>query len=94
MEVRSNKLTTGKILKSFRNRFGLSQKEVASAMEISVPNLSALENDRRKIGADLAGRFAVIYGVRVERLLFPNGLKAIKGYKKLLNIKTKLKKLD
>ena len=92
MKLRSNKLTTGKILKSFRNRFGLSQKEVASAIEISVSNLSALENDKRKIGSDLAGRFAVIYGVRVERLLFPNGLKDLKGYKKLQKLKSKLEK--
>ena len=94
MKLRSNKLTTGKILKSFRNRFGLSQKEVSSVIEISVPYLSVLENDKRKVGTDLAGRFAVIYGIRLERLLFSNGLKDIKGYKKLLNIKTKLEKLD
>ena len=61
------------------------------AIEISVSNLSALENDKRKIGADLAGRFSVIYGVRVERLLFPNGLKDIKGFKKLDKLKSRLK---
>jgi transcriptional regulator with XRE-family HTH domain len=84
------KLTTGKILKSMRVRFGLTQKEVAHAIGISVSNLSALENDKRNIGAELAGRFSVIYGVRVERLLFPNGLKDLKGYKRLEKLKNKL----
>ena len=90
MSFKTGKLTTGKILKAFRNRFGLTQKEVAGAVGISVSNLSALENDKRNIGAELAGRFAVIYGVRVERLLFPNGLKDLKGYKKLEKMKHKL----
>jgi len=90
MNFKTGKLTTGKILKAFRNRFGLTQKEVAKAVDISVSNLSALENDKRNIGAELAGRFSVIYGVRVERLLFPNGLKGLKGYKKLEKLKSKL----
>ena len=90
MSFKTGKLTTGKTLKAFRNRFGLTQKEVASAVGVSVSNLSALENDKRNIGAKLAGRFSVIYGVRVERLLFPNGLKDLKGYKKLEKLKNKL----
>ncbi|CBW26017.1 hypothetical protein BMS_1138 [Halobacteriovorax marinus SJ] len=90
MSFKTGKLTTGKILKAFRNRFGLTQKEVASAVGVSISNLSALENDKRNIGAELAGRFSVIYGVRVERLLFPNGLKELKGYKKLERLKSKL----
>lgn len=91
MSFKTGKLTTGKILKAFRSRFGLTQAEVADAIEISVSNLSALENDKRKIGAELAARFSVIYGVRVERLLFPNGLQDIKGHKKLEKFKSKLK---
>lgn len=90
MSFKTGKLTTGKILKAFRNRFGLTQKEVANAVGVSISNLSALENDKRNIGAELAGRFSVIYGVRVERLLFPNGLKDLKGYKKLERLKSKL----
>lgn len=90
MSFKTGKLTTGKILKAFRNRFGLTQKEVATAIDVSVSNLSALENDKRNMGAEIAGRFSVIYGVRVERLLFPNGLKGLKGYKKLEKLKTKL----
>ncbi len=90
MSFKTGKLTTGKILRAFRGRFGLTQKDVAKAIEISVSNLSALENDKRKIGADLAGRFSVIYGVRVERLLFPNGLQEIKGHKRLEKFRSKI----
>ena len=90
MSFKTGKLTTGKILKAFRNRFGLTQKEVAKAIGISISNLSALENDKRNIGAELAGRFSVIYGDRVERLSFPNGLKDLKGYKRLEKLKSKL----
>ncbi len=88
--MRTGKLTTGKILKAFRHRFGLTQKEVAKAVDISESNLSALENDKRKIGAELAARFSVIYGARVERLLFPNGLQGIRGYRKLEKFKSGL----
>jgi transcriptional regulator with XRE-family HTH domain len=93
MSFKTGKLTAGKILKAFRNRFGLTQKEVAKGIGISVSNLSALENDKRNVGAELAGRFSVIYGVRVERLLFPNGLKEMKGYKKLEKLKSKLEEV-
>ena len=93
MNFKTGKLTTGKILKAFRMRFGLTQVEVAKTLGISVSNLSALENDKRNIGAELAGRFSVIYGVRVERLLFPNGLKDLKGYKKLEKLKNKLQEV-
>lgn len=39
MSFKTRKLTTGKILKAFRNRFGLTQKVVAEALDISVSNL-------------------------------------------------------
>lgn len=65
-------------------------KSYSQSLGITNSNLSALEGDKRKIGGELAGRFSVIYGVRVERLLFPNGLKELKGYKKLEKLKNKL----
>lgn len=73
------KLTSGKILKAMRLRFGFTQKDVSNAIGISVSNLSALENDKRTLGAELAAKFSVLYGTRVESLLFPNGLKSMKG---------------
>jgi putative transcriptional regulator len=84
------KLTSGKILKALRTRFGFTQSEVASAIGVSVSNLSAIENDKRNLGVDLAAKFSVLYGTRIESLLFPNGLKSIKGYDSLIK---KIKKL-
>jgi transcriptional regulator with XRE-family HTH domain len=85
------KLTSGKILKALRLRFGFTQNDVASAIGISVSNLSALENDKRNLGVDLAAKFSVLYGARIESLLFPNGLKSMKGYDTLIKKIEKLK---
>jgi transcriptional regulator with XRE-family HTH domain len=85
------KLTSGKILKALRLRFGFTQSDVSSAIGISVSNLSAIENDKRNLGVDLAAKFSVLYGTRIERLLFPNGLKSMKGYNDLLRKIEKLK---
>jgi len=85
------KLTSGKILKAMRVRFGYTQKEVSQAIDISVSNLSALENDKRNLGVDLAARFSILYGTRVESLLFPTGIQGIKGYKSLVKKVEKLK---
>lgn len=85
------KLTSGKILKAMRLRFGFTQKDVSDAIGISVSNLSALENEKRNLGVELAAKFSVLYGVRIESLLFPSGLKAMKGYDHLIKKIEKLK---
>ena len=84
------KLTSGKILKALRLRFGFTQREVSTAIGISVSNLSAIDNDKRNLGVELAAKFSVLYGTRIESLLFPNGLKSMKGYNSLVK---KIKKL-
>ena len=85
------KLTSGKILKAMRLRFGFTQKDVSNAIGISVSNLSSLENDRRNLGVELAAKFSVLYGTRIESLLFPNGIQSMKGYKSLLKKIERLK---
>ncbi len=85
------KLTSGKILKAMRIRFNFTQKEVSQAIGISSSNLSALENDKRNLGVELAAKFSILYGIRIESLLFPNGLEHMKGYKSLLKKIEKLK---
>ncbi|MCB9094261.1 MAG: helix-turn-helix transcriptional regulator [Halobacteriovoraceae bacterium] len=87
------RLTSGKILKALRIRFGYTQKDVSGAINISVSNLSALENDKRNLGVELAAKFSVLYGTRIESLLFPNGLKAMKGYNALIKKIEKLKEV-
>lgn len=87
------KLTSGKILKAMRIRFGFTQKDVSQAIGISVSNLSALKKDRRNLGVELAAKFSVLYGTRVESLLFPNGITSMKGYNSLLKKVQKLREL-
>jgi transcriptional regulator with XRE-family HTH domain len=67
------KTTTGKMIKAFRKNFRISQKEMCEALEITESNLSAVENDRRRIGVDLATRIGAFLGLHPGLLLFPNG---------------------
>ena len=85
------RLTSGKILKAMRIRFDYTQKDVSNAIGISVSNLSALENDKRNLGVELAAKFSVLYGTRIEALLFPNGIQGMKGYKALIKKIERLK---
>lgn len=85
------KLTSGKVLKALRMRFGYTQKDISKAIGVSVSNLSALENDNRNLGVELAAKFSVLYGTRIESLIFPNGLKSMKGYSSLIKKIEKLK---
>jgi DNA-binding XRE family transcriptional regulator len=63
------KLTSGKILKALRTHFGHTQNDVAVAIGISVSSLSAIENDKRNLSANLAAKLSLLYGVRIESLL-------------------------
>ncbi|MBL6991992.1 MAG: helix-turn-helix transcriptional regulator [Bacteriovoracaceae bacterium] len=85
------KLTSGKILKSMRSRFGYTQNEVSEVIGISVSNLSSLENDKRNLGLELAAKFSILYGIRIEGLVFPNGIEKMKGYKSIVKKIEKLK---
>lgn len=77
--------------KAMRSRYAYTQKDVSSAIGISVSNLSALENNKRNLAVELAANFPVLYGTRVESLLFPNGLKSMEGHSSLIKKAEKLK---
>ncbi|MCB0407765.1 MAG: helix-turn-helix transcriptional regulator [Bdellovibrionales bacterium] len=67
------KTTAGKIVKSFRTNFNITQQEMSDVIGISSTNLSAIENDRRELGVDLATRIGAFLGINPSLLLFPNG---------------------
>ena len=46
--------TPGKLLRAYRERAGFSLVELAEAVGIKYPNISAMENDRRTIGLVMA----------------------------------------
>lgn len=86
------KTSAGKIIKSFRTNFGITQQEMSDTIGISATNLSAIENDRRELGVDLATRISAFLGIHPSLLLFPNGQDvAIKKHKDIIKKAEKLK---
>ena len=90
--------TAGKMIKAFRHNFNITQKEMAAVIGINESNMSAIENDRREIGVDLASRIGAFLGIHPALLLFPNGQKEVMfKYRDILQeakklIQTKIKK--
>jgi transcriptional regulator with XRE-family HTH domain len=72
-ELDSTPLTSGRLLRAFRKRWGLTLKELEEITEIKEQNLSALENDRMSMTVHYAEILAVALGARPTDLLFPNG---------------------
>ena len=53
-------------LREAREASGLSQGQVAKKLELHRPTISEIEAGRRKVTAEEAEKFALIYGVSVE----------------------------
>ena len=53
--------TAGKIIKSFRSNFQVTQTELCEITGISEKYLSAVENDKRPIGLEVASKLAVFF---------------------------------
>ena len=86
------KTTAGKIIKSFRTNFNITQHEMSDAIGISSTNLSAIENDKRDLGVDLATRIGAFLGIHPSLLLFPNGQEsAVKKHKDIIRKASKIK---
>lgn len=86
------KTTAGKIIKSFRTNFNITQQEMSEAIGISSTNLSAIENDRRDLGVDMATRIGAFLGIHPSLLLFPNGQElAVKKHKNIIKKANKIK---
>ena len=69
--------TAGKIIRSFRKNFNITQAELCSATGISEKYLSAIENDNREIGIEVASKIAVFFNFDPSFLLFPNGIEEL-----------------
>jgi DNA-binding XRE family transcriptional regulator len=57
------------ILRGARVREGLTQKQLADRLEIEISNLSAMENDRRAIGKNMAKKLGDILNIDYRMLL-------------------------
>jgi transcriptional regulator with XRE-family HTH domain len=67
------KSSTGSIVKSFRKKFGLTQKELGKITGLSETHISAIEHDKIEIGKKRAEMLAAVFGIHPSTLLFPNG---------------------
>ena len=61
-EIRAAK-TPGKILRAYRERAGLTLVQLAQEIGTQYTNISAMENDRRRIGHAMAYRIGKVLGV-------------------------------
>lgn len=83
--------TPGKIIRSFRRNFNITQAELCRATGISEKYLSAVENDNREIGLEVATKIAVFFNFDPFFLLFPNGIEDL--YSRYPEIKRESQKI-
>ncbi len=75
--LKQPKMTPGKVLRAFRKNFGFTLEDIEKLTGIRVPNLSAMEGDKRPVGQGMAIRLAAIYGLDPGLILFPNGTEVL-----------------
>ncbi len=66
-------MTPGKVIRAFRKNFGFTLADIEKLTDVAESNLSAMENDARPVGQDLAVRLAAVFGINPGLILFPNG---------------------
>ncbi len=69
--------TPGKVIKSFRKNFNITQAELCEVTGISEKYLSAIENDARPLGLEVASKIAVFFNFDPSFLLFPEGMEGL-----------------
>jgi DNA-binding XRE family transcriptional regulator len=63
--------TPGKLLRAYRERAGMTITSLADAVGTKYPNISAMENDRRTMGLQMARKLGKVLGVDYHKLLKP-----------------------
>lgn len=84
-------MSLGKNLNELRKSKGLTQKELASALRVTIQAISKWENDVCYPSADIYPAIAKFYGVSIDRLF---GYTAVNYEETLLEIQKKIKELD
>ena len=67
-------MNTGEVLKQARKKLNLTQKQVAELVDVSQNNISAIEGNSRKLGLKLATKFAKVYNLSLEAIVYPQGI--------------------
>lgn len=71
-EVMDKPSTTGSLIKAFRKKMAMTQKDLEEITGISESNISAIEHDKVDLGLKRAEMLAVVFGVHPSTLLYPN----------------------
>jgi plasmid maintenance system antidote protein VapI len=73
--------SAGALVKAFRKSFDISQSQFAAAVGITQSNLSAIENESREVGKDVALKLSAVMGLSPEIILFPGGYEEEADYR-------------
>ncbi|MBE6616767.1 MAG: helix-turn-helix transcriptional regulator [Ruminococcaceae bacterium] len=84
-------MSLGKNLNELRKSKGLTQKELASALRVTIQAISKWENDICYPSADIYPAIAKFYGVSIDRLF---GYTSVNYEDTLLEIQKKIKEVD
>ncbi|MBY0385259.1 helix-turn-helix domain-containing protein [bacterium] len=71
-EVMERPSTTGSIVRAFRKKFNLTQKDLEKITGISESHVSAIEHDKIDLGVKRAEMLAAVFGLHPSTLLYPN----------------------
>ena len=63
------RLTPGKCLWIYRDNLGLTQEELSERTGISKSNISAMENNKRRLGVAVAKKLAKALGIDYKQIL-------------------------
>lgn len=76
--LKQTKLTHGKVIRAFRKNFRFTLQEIEKITGIRVPNLSAIEGDKRSVGQEMATQTGIAVSaceVDSTRVAVPDCLK-------------------
>ena len=71
-DVMDQPSTTGSIVKAFRKKFSLTQKNLEEITGIPESNISAIEHDKIDLGVKRAEMLAAVFGLHPSTLLYPH----------------------
>lgn len=86
-ELLEGNINPAQVLKGLRLERKISQEDLADITGLQRTTISALENDRMPMTARYANIFAVVFSVKPQDILYPNGL--VEKSKELQKIKKK-----
>jgi transcriptional regulator with XRE-family HTH domain len=91
-ELIEGEVTTGSLIRSRRQTLGLTQQEVADMTGLQATFISAIENDKKSLGVQVASKIATAIGLHPATILFPHGIEMSKELKEIEKKRKKILK--